>query len=331
VFNFSGLLFLLNLRKYSYNKFLLLKKILLIQTASIGDVILTTPVIEKLHRFYPEASIDLLVKTGMEGLFRNHPFLHQVITWNKSQAKYRNFYRIFGKIRKEKYDAVITVQRFALTGFLAAFSGARIRIGFSKNPFSMFFTSSIPHTFREGTHEAERNLKLVKALTDPSPEKPRLYLTASDHARTAAYKLGVYYTISPASLWFTKQYPLEKWVEFISYIPPANKIIFLGSQDDQPLCEEIIRRSGHPGCMDLAGNLSFLESASLMKDAQMNFTNDSAPMHLASAINAPVTVIYCSTIPRFGFGPLSDDSKIVEISGELYCRPCGIHGYRSCP
>jgi heptosyltransferase-2 len=83
--------------------------------------------------------------------------------------------------------------------------------------------------------------------------------------------------------------------------------------------------------MDLAGNLSFLESASLMKDAQMNFTNDSAPMHLASAINAPVTVIYCSTIPRFGFGPLSDDSKIVEISGELYCRPCGIHGYRSCP
>jgi heptosyltransferase-2 len=67
-----------------------------------------------------------------------------------------------------------------------------------------------------------------------------------------------------------------------------------------------------------------------MKDARMNFTNDSAPLHLASAMNAPVTVIYCSTVPRFGFGPLSDVSKIVE-TGELYCRPCGIHGYRSCP
>jgi ADP-heptose:LPS heptosyltransferase len=309
---------------------MLLKKILVIQTASIGDVILTTPVIEKLHRFYPEASLDLLVKTGMESLFRNHPFLHKVIAWNKNHGKYRNFFRIFSMIRKEKYDSVITVQRFALTGFLAAFSGAKIRIGFSKNPFSMFFTTSIPHIFREGMHEVERNLMLTTALTDASMVKPRFYPTATDHAKTAIYKSGGYYTISPASLWFTKQYPMEKWIEFISYIPTQTKIYFLGSSNDTILCEEIILHSGHPGCRDLSGKLSFLESASLMKDARMNFTNDSAPMHLASAMNAPVTVIYCSTVPSFGFGPLSDDSRIVEI-GELYCRPCGIHGYRSCP
>ena len=307
-----------------------MKKILVIQTASIGDVILTTPVIEKLHRFYPDASIDLLVKTGMEGLFRNHPFLHTLIAWNKNHGKYRDFFRISGMIRKEKYDAVITVQRFALTGFLAAFSGARIRIGFSKNPFSLFFTTSIPHVFREGMHEVERNLMLIEALTDASFVKPKLYPTATDQAKTSAYKQGVYYTISPASLWFTKQYPKEKWVEIISYMPAQSKIYFLGSSNDTALCEEIIRRSGHPGSIDLSGKLSFLESASLMKDARMNFTNDSAPLHLASAMNAPVTVIYCSTVPRFGFGPLSDDSKIVE-TGELYCRPCGIHGYRSCP
>jgi heptosyltransferase-2 len=147
---------------------MLLKKILVIQTASIGDVILTTPVIEKLHRFYPEAALDLLVKTGIEGLFRNHPFLHKVIAWNKKQGKYRNFFQIFSMIRKEKYDAVITVQRFVLTGFLAAFSGAKIRIGFSKNPFSMFFTTSVPHVFGEGMHEEERNLMLITALTDAS-------------------------------------------------------------------------------------------------------------------------------------------------------------------
>jgi heptosyltransferase-2 len=309
---------------------MILKKILVIQTASIGDVILITPVIEKLHRFYPEASLDLLVKSGMESLFLNHPYLHKVITWNKNHGKYRNFFSIFGKIRKEKYDVVITVQRFALTGFLAAFSGAKIRIGFSKNPFSMFFTTSITHVFREGMHEVERNLMLTTSLTDASMVRPRLYPTATDHAKTAIYKSRGYYTISPASLWFTKQYPMEKWVEFISYIPAQTRIYFLGSSDDKILCEEIIRRSGHPGCKDLSGNLSFLESASLIKDARMNFTNDSAAMHLASAMNAPVTVIYCSTVPGFGFGPLSDDSRVVE-TGELYCRPCGIHGYRSCP
>jgi heptosyltransferase-2 len=307
-----------------------LKKILVIQTASIGDVILVTPIIEKLHRFYPEASLDLLVKTGMEGLFHNHPFLNKIIIWNKIQGKFRNFLWIFSMIRKESYDAVINVQRFSLTGILTAFSMAKIRIGFSKNPFSIFFTTSVPHVFREGMHEAERNLMLIEALTDHSFIKPRLYPSLTDHAKTALYKSGIYYTISPASLWYTKQYPLIKWVEFISYFPAQTKIYFLGSPNDTILCNEIIRQSGHTGCIDLSGKLSFLESASLMKDARMNFTNDSAPMHLASAVNAPVTVIYCSTVPRFGFGPLSDNSKIVE-TGELYCRPCGIHGYRSCP
>ncbi len=307
-----------------------MKKILVIQTASIGDVILATPVIEKLHGFYPEATIDLLVKTGMEGLFHNHPFLHRVITWNKSRDKYRNFFRIFIMIRKEKYDTVINVQRFALTGFLTAFSKAKKRIGFSKNPFSMFFTTSASHVFREGMHEAERNLLLITALTDDSLVKPRLYPSLTDQAKTTTYKSGIYYTISPASLWYTKQYPIEKWLEFMSYFPARVKIYLLGSDQDTQLCKEIICRSGHPGCTDLSGKLSFLESASLIKDARMNFTNDSAPMHLASAMNAPVTVIYCSTVPLFGFGPLSDDSKIVEV-GELYCRPCGIHGYRSCP
>ncbi|HEV9038701.1 MAG TPA: glycosyltransferase family 9 protein, partial [Puia sp.] len=63
----------------------------------------------------------------------------------------------------------------------------------------------------------------------------------------------------------------------------------------------------------------------------MNYVNDSAPMHFASAVNAPVTAVYCSTLPEFGFGPLSDDSHIVQIAQHLDCRPCGLHGYKACP
>jgi heptosyltransferase-2 len=63
----------------------------------------------------------------------------------------------------------------------------------------------------------------------------------------------------------------------------------------------------------------------------MNFVNDSAPMHFASAVNAPVTAIFCSTVPDFGFGPLSEDSAVVEVRSGLSCRPCGLHGYRECP
>jgi len=77
--------------------------------------------------------------------------------------------------------------------------------------------------------------------------------------------------------------------------------------------------------------LSFLQSAALMKNAVMSYVNDSAPMHFASAMNAPVTAVYCSTIPGFGYGPLSDDSHIIETIESLSCRPCGLHGHQTCP
>jgi heptosyltransferase II len=308
-----------------------LKKILVIQTASIGDVILATPVLEKLHHFYPEAAIDLLVKNGMEGLFTGHPFLHELIVWQKKSDKYSHLFRLLKKIRHSRYDLVVNIQRFAATGFLAAFSNAKETTGFSKNPFSFLFTKRIVHEISPGVHEVARNLKLIAPYTGDSFAGPRLYPSASDQAKTAQYKTGAYYTISPASLWYTKQYPVEKWIEFMGYIDEKTKVYLLGSGQDTELCDRIIRESGHKNTMPLAGKLTFLESAALMKDARMNFTNDSAPMHLASAVNAPVTVIYCSTVPGFGFGPLSDDAKVVEITEKLECRPCGLHGFNACP
>lgn len=314
---------------YLYN--LTLKKILVIQTASIGDVILATPVIEKLHHFFPDAKIDLLIKKGNEGLFVGHPFLNSVIIWNKANRKYRNFGWILYDIRKNHYDAVINIQRFMSTGILTAFSGAKIRIGFSKNPFSIFFTTRINHEIHEGIHEVDRNLLLIEKLTDSSKMKPVLYPSSIDNKKVSSYKSSVYYTISPGSLYPTKHFPSKKWIELMTKMDKDSQVIFLGSEAENVMCDKIIRFSGHKHSINMAGHLTFLESAALMKDAKMNFTNDSAPMHLASSVNAPVTAIYCSTIPGFGFGPLSDQSYIVEVREKLACRPCGLHGLKSCP
>jgi len=114
-------------------------------------------------------------------------------------------------------------------------------------------------------------------------------------------------------------------------LSPEIKIYFLGSGNDTLACQHIIETSHHPNAFNLSGKLNFLESAALMEHATMNFVNDSAPQHLASAVNAPVTSIFCSTVPEFGFGPLSDDSVIIETTEKLSCRPCGLHGYRACP
>lgn len=309
-----------------------MNRILVIQTASIGDVILATPVIEKLHVFFPDAKIDFLLKKGNESLFNEHPFLHKVLVWDKSKEKYKNLIRLLNYIQDNKYDAVVNIQRFATSGVLTAFSGASYKIGFNKNPLSMFFTERVKHKIKTGEqHEIERNQRLVKSITDDSSFSIKLYPSKKDAARMSQYKTSKYVTVSPASLWFTKQFPKSKWVDFISQLEKDLVVYFLGSKKDYEICNEIINLSGHRNAMNLAGKLSLLESAELMKSAVMNFMNDSAPMHLASSINAPTTAIFCSTVTSFGFGPLSKDSQVVEVKEDLSCRPCGLHGHKACP
>ena len=315
-----------------------MKRILLIQTASIGDVILATPVLEGLHAAYPSAVIDLLIKKGIEGLFREHPFAGRLILWDKSK-KHSDAWRILKDLRQSRYDLVINIQRFGLTGLLAVLSGADTTIGFSKNPFSFLFTKRIQHQIGKGVHEVERNLSLIKPLITASqrakdfgiPPRPVLYPSASDEFKVMTYQKQPYVTISPASLWYTKQYPVEKWAELIQCIPEDFSIFLLGSNSDSGLCHEIKTLTGRGNIGILAGSLSLLESAALMKGARMNYTNDSAPMHLSSSVNAPTSVVYCSTIPGFGFGPLSETHFVIQSEKHLACRPCGLHGRRECP
>ena len=320
-----------------------MQKFLVIQTAFIGDVVLATALIEKLHAYYPTASIDFLVRKGNEALLTGHPYLHDVLIWDKKEHKLRNLLRMTRRIRGERYDKVINVQRFAATGLLTAFSGARETIGFDKNPLSRFFTHRIPHIVsappRPGAaipagvtlHEIERNQALIAAFTDAQPAMPRLYPTPADEEKVARYKGRPYITVSPASVWFTKQYPKEKWASFIKRLPAEIMVYLLGAPSDRELCQSIFASNPSPLVVDLSGQLSFLQSTALMRGAVMNYVNDSAPMHFASAVNAPVTAVYCSTIPGFGFGPLSDNRHIVEIAEPLDCRPCGLHGYKACP
>lgn len=308
-----------------------MKKFLIIQTASIGDVILTTPLIEKLHHFFPDATIDFLTKKGNESLLLQHKYINQLIVWDKSKNKYTHLLSTLKHIRKQKYDHVINVQRFASTGIITAFSRAKNTIGFVKNPLSFLFTTKIKHQISSGIHEIDRNLSLIQHLTDGLRFFPKLYPTSYDEEIVKHFKNRPYVCIAPASLWFTKQFPTQKWIEFIKNIPDTFNVYLIGSHMDTQLCDQIVKLSISKKIVNLSGQLSLLQSASLMRDAVMNFMNDSAPMHLASAVNAPTTAIFCSTTPAFGFGPLSSNSCIIETTELLNCRPCGLHGKNDCP
>ena len=307
------------------------KQILIVQTAFIGDVILATGLIEKLHQHHPEAQIDFLLRKGNESLFKNHPKLREVHVWDKNGGKYKNLFGLVKKVRQQGYDLVVNVQRFANSGFLTAFSKAKETIGFDKNPFSWRFTHKIAHKIEEGVHEIVRNHELVKTITDDEPQKPVLYPSAEDFAKVEDYTSAPFVCMAPASEWFTKQFPKEKWIDLIKAFPINQNIYLLGAPGDKALCDEIIETAGNSKAQNLCGKLNLLQSAALMKSAELNYVNDSAPMHLASSVNAKTCAIFCSTVPEFGFGPLSDFAEVVEVSNELACRPCGLHGKKACP
>lgn len=310
-----------------------MQRFLIIQTAFIGDVVLATALVEKLHTFYPDARIDFLVRKGNEPLLSNNPYIHEVLIWDKKKEKTKNLFRLVLTIRKNKYDIVVNLQRYFSTGLMSSLSGATTRIGFDKNPLSFTYTKKIEHRFdiHKPRHEVARNNDLIADLTDERPGNPVLYPSVTDESFVASFKTVPYVTMSPSSVWFTKKYPEEKWVELIDHFTGREKIYLLGSTDNYAECETIARRAGNKNVFILAGQLSFLQSAALMRDATMNFTNDSAPMHFASAVNAPITAIFCSTVPAFGYTPLSKVSYIVETQFHLKCRPCGLHGYKDCP
>ena len=333
---------------------------LLIQTAFIGDVILATALVEHLAAREPGAPLDVLVRRGNEDLLANNPHVRRVLIWDKKNKKYPNLLRLLSQIRRAKYGRVVTLQRFASTGFLTAFSGAAERVGFAENPFSRFFTRRVPHVIGDGTHEVARNLRLIKndklkiknelgsadysAVADrengifnssfliSNSIKPRLYPGPADEAAAAPYAAGdQYICLAPTSVWFTKQYPEAKWLELLAALPPHLPVYLLGGPPDAAACERLAQLAQRPGLVNLAGKLSLLASAALMRGAVLNYVNDSAPLHLGSAVDAPVCAIFCSTVPAFGFGPLSTFSRVVEHPGPLACRPCGLHGHARCP
>ena len=312
-----------------------MKQFLIIQTAFLGDAVLVTSILEKLIAWYPDAEIDLVVRKGNDGLFKGHPFLRKLHVWDKGQGKAKALFGLIGELRETEYDHIINAQRFFSTGLMTVLARGKEKVGYDKNPLSFLFSKKVKHVIGDGRHEVDRLNALIEHLTDATRPLPRLYPTDEDRARvhahmgTRAHAHMAFVCIAPASVWFTKQWPAEKWIELVKRLPADQRIFLIGAPGDVPLCERIVNESGRGEVQ--AGKLSLLGTAALMECATMNYVNDSAPLHIASAMNAPVTVVFCSTVPAFGFGPLREKGRVVETTEKLDCRPCGLHGYKACP
>lgn len=308
-----------------------MNRFLIIQTAFLGDVILATPVVSELKRIYPDAKIDVLVRKGNETLLQHNPNINNTLVFDKSSSKFSALKRIIKEVRQVKYTEVINLQRYASSGIICLFSRTKSRIGFTKNAFPFIYNKRIIHSLSEGDHEVTRNLKTIAHHGAKQIKRPELFPPESAYKVVEQFKSTPYYCLAPASVWYTKQLPKEKWVKLTRILIKKGTVLLIGGPSDKELCAEIAAEFDAVKVKNIAGNHSLLESAALMESAEINYVNDSGPQHIASAMNAPVISFFCSTVPDFGFGPLSDRSKIVQTDEELSCKPCGIHGYKSCP
>jgi len=245
------------------------KKILIIQTAFLGDVILATPVIAELKRIFSSTQIDFLLRKGNESLLANNPNLNSVFTLDKSKNKFKSILNLIKQFRNEKYDLVINLHRFGSSGIIASFSGAKKIYGFKKNPFSFLYTKKFEHSIGTNKHEVERNLSVIQEFGAINKRRPELFPSKEDYDIASQIMNPPYYCMAPASVWQTKQLPKEKWVQLIDFYNKIGTVYILGGKGDQEFCEDIITASKAKTSINLAGQLNLLESAALMSKSQI--------------------------------------------------------------
>src|SRR5690606_13829362 len=310
------------------------KNILIIQTAFIGYTILASHFARALKDLYPNSKIHFFLRKGNESVIEGLPTIEKTWVWDKKGGKTRNLFRLISELREIKFDMVFNLHRHFNSGLVSVFMRSPFKAGFKQNPLSAFYTRKINHQIPDprGWHEVQRNLELIpgyKISDNPKIYKPELPIKEKNREKVAAYTSGEYFVVAPASVWFTKAWSEGKYRALTEELVKQGKVYFIAAPSDKELCDRI--RKDFPNTENLCGMLNLLDSAALMEKAKRVFVNDSAPLHLASCVNAKTTAIFCSTVPEFGYTPLADDSVVVDTGKTLSCRPCGLHGHKACP
>ncbi|MBK8554008.1 MAG: glycosyltransferase family 9 protein [Ignavibacteria bacterium] len=313
-------------------------RILLIQTAFLGDVILTLPLLEVLKKNYPDSKIDFLCIPQTSGLLKNNPHVNEVIIYDKKRSGVKEFLKLLKILSSNRYDLIISPHRSFRSALISKFSFAKKTISFDTS--SMNFMYDVRVKYINDLHEIQRNLKLLEPLgiIEDKIIKPELFTGKEEKELINKYLSACnihsdekFICIAPGSVWYTKRFPKEKFVRVCDLLKNTNmKIILIGGESDREITDYITAHSANKNIMNSAGKFPILESAELIRRSSILITNDSAPLHIANSTGTKVIAIFGATVPAFGFYPYGKNDVIIETNG-LKCRPCSIHGGNKCP
>jgi len=299
-----------------------IKKILCIKPRGIGDIILSTIVLENLKAVFPHSEINYLTEEFAKRAVENNPFVSKILTFNKKDF----ILSIIRKVRKEKYDLVFDFWSNPKTAQITFLSGAKYRVGYEKRGRKYAY-NFIGKAGTMGEHAAEDNLVLLKAIDVPITSKRIIYQTTKAE-KTFAEKFfselnnqdQLIIGIIPSGGWESKRCDPVKWIEICEEIQKKYKTQFIilwgpGDEEDKNIIYERLK----PPPL-IAPKSNFGELSALIENCDMIIANDSGPMHVSAALGKPTLGIFGPTDPK-AHRPYSENSSYV-IHSELLCIKC---------
>jgi heptosyltransferase II len=304
---------------------------LVIQTAFFGDVVLTTPLIRRASERHG-APVDVVVLPAALPVLYHHPCIRDRIPFDKNgrDRGIAGFVRLVRLLRRRRYEAAYLAQSSVRSAALAFAARIPRRIGFRGAPGAFLHTHSVAP--RGEPHQVERLL----ALADGAPDRrePEIFPGPEERAAVDAllHEAGIrseFVVLAPGSQWGSKRWPY--FPELARVLAQEVALALVGGPGDRADARQIRTALGvGTPVADATGRLSILAAGELIRRARVLVSNDSAPVHLASAMGTATVEIYGPTAPIFGFAARAPWSRVVEPE-PLECRPCHHHGPPACP
>ncbi len=331
------------------------KKIAVWNTAFLGDAVLTLPLLRVLKTAFPDASMDFYVRSGLAPLFAAQPELNAVHGVRKRGGGIGGLVELCAGIRKQGYDVFVNAHPSPRSALVARMSGAPVRIGYSGLLRRLACTDTVPRRFGE-MDEIERLLQLAPPLFsrfDTPPPKgfalenlcsewhwPHLALQKEAEQRAEAlfsqFEGRPTVGLHPGSVWATKRWTPSGFALVAKRAAAAGaEVLLFAGPGEEGIAREVAvmaELSQSARLHDLSGALSLPELAACLSRLSVYVSNDSGPLHIAWSQHVPVVAMFGPTVRDFGFYPRGRDARVFELKEDtLACRPCGLHGARTCP
>lgn len=313
------------------------ERILIIQTAFLGDAILTLPMIQFLKERYPHFVVDVLSIPSTEEVFLASPSVDNVIVIDKKNKHkgFRALNKFVRELKANQYSRVYSPHKSLRSAYITLNLGIIDTYGFDNSSLKYAYKNVTAYNYKH--HEVRRNLSLISNDFDDFNWKILPEINVNENQKIKVNELiqgfslkNSFIAIAPGSVWKTKRYPAENYEQVIrSLIENNEQIVLIGGSDDELYCDEI-KSKFNDHIVNFAGKLCVAETVFLLSMAKLLITNDSAPTHLGMCADIPVLTLFCSTVSGFGFYPYNGKSSSLSFN-DLDCKPCGIHGHQVCP